>query len=53
MTGKTKRTLKKISKGALFTLLTAGGYLLAKGAMQVILNHLEPKGQKDRDGNKA
>ena len=45
MTQNTKRALKTIGKGAFWTLLTAGGYFLAKGALHVILNRLEPEEQ--------
>ena len=45
MTQSTKHALKRIGKGAFWTLVTAGGYFLAKGALHVILNRLEPEEQ--------
>ncbi|PYU94987.1 MAG: hypothetical protein DMG26_15630 [Acidobacteria bacterium] len=50
MTQNTKRALKTIGKGAFWTLLTAGGYFLAKGALHVILDRLEPEEQKGQKG---
>jgi hypothetical protein len=53
MTEKTKHTLKAVGKGAVLTLLTAGGYFVAKGTLHVILNHLEPPEQKSRKPERA
>jgi len=57
MTQNTKHALKRIGKGAFWTLVTAGGYFLAKGALHVILDRLEPEEQpqqkKARKGEDA
>jgi len=48
MTENTKHALKTIGKGAFWTLVTAGGYFLAKGALRVILDRLEPEEQPEQ-----
>jgi hypothetical protein len=51
MTKEMKASLKKFGKGALWTLVTAGGYLLAKGALHLILTLLEPKKESARSAS--
>jgi hypothetical protein len=43
MTEKQKRILKKIGKVAAYTALTGGSYILARGALSLLLKRMEPK----------
>jgi hypothetical protein len=43
VTEKQKRILKNVGKLAIYTTLTGGAYLLAKGTLSILLKQLEPK----------
>jgi hypothetical protein len=43
VTEKHKRMLKKIGKVAAYTALTGGSYILARGALSLLLKRMEPK----------
>jgi len=48
LTEKQKRILKNMGKLAIYTTLTGGAYLLAKGTLSILLKQLEPKGENTR-----
>jgi hypothetical protein len=43
VTEKQKRFLKKIGKVAAYTAITGGSYILARGALSLLLKRMEPK----------
>lgn len=43
MTEKQKRILKKIGKVGAYTALTGGAYVLARGALSLLLKQMKPK----------
>ena len=43
VTEKQKRLLKKIGKVAAYTAITGGSYILARGALSLLLKRMEPK----------
>lgn len=43
MTEKQKRFLKNIGKAAAYTAITGGSYVLARGALSLLLKRMEPK----------
>lgn len=43
MTKKQKSLLKKIGKVAAYTAITGGAYVLARGALSLLLKQIEPK----------
>ena len=47
MTEKQRRTLKKIGKVAAYTALTGGSYLLARGALSLLLRKMEPREREE------
>jgi hypothetical protein len=45
MTEKQRRILKNVGKVAAYTAITGGSYILARGALSLLLRRMEPKRQ--------
>ena len=45
MTEKQKRILRKVGKVAAYTAITGGSYILARGALSLLLRRMDPKHQ--------
>jgi hypothetical protein len=45
MTDKQRRILKNVGKVTAYTAITGGSYLLARGALSLLLRRMEPKHQ--------
>ncbi len=45
MTEKQRHILKKVGKVAAYTAITGGSYILARGALSLLLRRMEPKHQ--------
>ena len=52
MTEKQRRILKNVGKVAAYTAITGGSYILARGALSLLLRKMDPK-QKDNARTKA
>ena len=52
MTEKQKRILRNVGKVAAYTAITGGSYILARGALSLLLRKMEPKNQ-DNVGSKG
>lgn len=52
MTEKQRRILKNIGKVAAYTAITGGSYILARGAMSLLLRGMKPK-HRDNASTKA
>jgi hypothetical protein len=52
MTEKQRHILKKVGKVAAYTAITGGSYILARGALSLLLRRMEPK-QEDNARTKA
>jgi hypothetical protein len=52
MTEKQKRILRNVGKVAAYTAITGGSYILARGALSLLLRRMEPK-QQDNASIKA
>ena len=51
MTEKQTRMLKQIGKVAAYTALTGGSYLLARGALSLLLRKMEPRVREKSGGD--
>ena len=47
MTEKQRRILRSVGKVAAYTAITGGSYILARGAMSLLLKKMEPKHRDD------
>jgi hypothetical protein len=47
MTEKQRRILTNVGKVAAYTAITGGSYILARGALSLLLRRMEPKNQDD------
>lgn len=45
MTEKQRRILRNVGKVAAYTAITGGSYILARGALSLLLRKMEPKNQ--------
>jgi hypothetical protein len=52
MTEKQRHILKKVGKVAAYTAITGGSYILARGALSLLLRRMEPK-QEDNARTKV